>query len=133
MIPSVIPILKWQSVSTIGATRKPEDRTHLLEKRSPGRSMALFWSAFVNADGWSGPATILEISADGLGIRSQLNPEVGANVAVELPGVDTFRGEVRWSNNGWFGVRLDHQINVVDVMRAHRAATGSHLGIDLKA
>jgi hypothetical protein len=29
-----------------------------------------------------------------------------------------------------FGVLLDQPINVVDVMRAHRRATGSHLGLD---
>lgn len=121
-IQRVVPIGRSGS-GTFGAT---ED-----ERRRNARSLALFWGATLRTHEWTGPAIVIEISSTGMRLRSQHTPARGSQIRVEFPGVLLIQGEVRWSDAGRLGVELREKINVIEVMRAHRKASGSHLGVDV--
>lgn len=110
----------------VAAAQSRPDR----DRRGPGRSLDLVWSARMTLDGATSACIVIQISEQGLRVRSPLQPRAGAAIIIDLPGVPLLSGEVRWSDSVRFGVLLDQPINVVDVMRAHRRATGSHLGLD---
>lgn len=100
------------------------------ERRGATRSLALFWSARMRTRGWAGPATVVEISARGMRLRSPYYPEIGARVVVDLPGNAPLAGVVRWAEHGRFGMQFDREADVVTILRAHKRATGRHLGVD---
>ncbi len=101
------------------------------ERRGATRSLALFWSARMRTRGWAGPATVVEISARGMRLRSPYSPEIGGRVIIELPGNAPLHGDVRWADHGRFGMQFDREVDVVAVLRAHKKATGRHLGTDV--
>ena len=124
-------LAKLQGVAAVAPPRRTDDKVPGAELRKSRRTLSLFWAATLKAIGWSGPAVVVDISAGGMRLKSALNPTLGTQVIIELPGVEPLRGNVRWADDGRFGVQLDTEINVIEVMRAHRLATGSHLGVDL--
>ena len=101
------------------------------ERRGGTRSLALFWSARMRTRGWAGPVTVVEISARGMRLRSPYSPEIGGRIIIELPGNPPLHGDVRWADHGRFGMQFDSEVDVVAVLRAHKKATGRHLGTDI--
>lgn len=107
-----------------------EDRGAPSDRRTKSRSLALYWRATIKTDGWTGPATVIEISAGGMQLRGAMKVTSGADILIELPGIAPIRGEVRWSTDDRVGVQFKRDIDVVETMRAHRQASGTHLGIN---
>ncbi len=106
---------------------------HDVEERrdDTSRSLSLFWRARLQYDDHDEaiPVMVVQISPGGLRVKHIPTPTPGTMVTVDLPGVAPLRGEARWAENGRFGVQLVEPIDVINVMRSHRAATGSPLGV----
>jgi hypothetical protein len=122
---------KLYPTHAIRRSQPVSERSRQTEKRAAPRTLALFWSATVTAADRKVPAIVVDLSATGARLRSTLNPTSGACLAVEIDGIETLHGLVRWADNGRFGVQFDRTINVIDVLRRHRAATGRHLGTNV--
>lgn len=66
---------------------------------------------------------LVEVSLDGcrLGIAESLNFAVGAVLNLRLDGFDDLKAEVRWSGNGYLGLRFIQALHVADLDRLIRA------------
>jgi hypothetical protein len=122
---------KLYPTHAIRRSQPVSERSRQTEQRAAPRTLALFWSATVTAADRQVPAIVVDLSATGARLRSALNPASGTFVVVKIDGIEALHGAVRWSDDGRFGMQFDRTINVVDVLRRHRAATGRHLGADV--
>ncbi len=66
---------------------------------------------------------LVEVSLAGcrLGIAESMNFAIGAIVTLRLDGFDDLKAEVRWSGNGYLGLRFIQALHVADLDRLIRA------------
>ena len=66
---------------------------------------------------------LVEVSLDGcrLGITEGPDFAVGTILTMHIEGVDEIMAEVRWSGNGFLGLRFLHSLHVADLDRLIRA------------
>lgn len=82
----------------------------VFEERVEPRDETLFRTKLRLDDGTFYPATIVNVSPNGFMARCDAVVAIGDMVAVTLPVVGDFTGEVRWTLGGRVGCRLTREM-----------------------
>ncbi|MEH3046898.1 PilZ domain-containing protein [Sphingomonas adhaesiva] len=82
----------------------------VFEERVEPRDETLFRTRLRLEDGSAHAATIVNVSPNGFMARCDAVVAIGDRVAVTLPVVGDFSGEVRWTLGGRIGCRLTREV-----------------------
>jgi hypothetical protein len=85
-----------------------------VEKRDASRDEVHYRARAFGGDARPVSILVVNLSAQGLMARVDMDRPVGERLRITLPVVGVVAAEVRWSLGGRIGCELDHQISMAD-------------------